>query len=681
MTYAETKLLSSSEKNYLVVLEPATIVEDWTLESGTVYYNDFSISNEFLEYVSQVRADGEKLTSVTSTPGTNQYWWDWDNGRLYVNIGAAPSTKMIVVFFEIHFATKTINTHRDPLDNSTTVTYYAPRVLSASIPSINQSDLLVFGTNQGSINLINSDAAFYVYNDVSFKNKTVKIYHLLDGIGNLKLIFKGKTERPTIDDRNFKLSYRQKDYIFNNQINSYLPTGTDVANGYFNFSDFPNVDPNFNGYCIRVVYGKVDDLAPVNIDYAEAAALTSNRDFVCRSDGGNAHALNYTILASPVSTTTRLYIGPHFVQVDDALKVTISGLPEYTWVTGVGSNYVDVSPAITAPSSGDQVDRSTIGYVKIKDQNGVIYNLAHGRDYTESTFANNTLGFVLADNFESNHSGLTLFDPKSMPIFCRVYGKKHATTNDSQYGNMMAANLVMVDLFTEYIKFTSEDYNDSTFNSLSAPAISLSIPEKNGTVFPTYRDLIKDINRSVLGQIFYDDDSKISYRLLGPMGASIFTLTDKILLSFGVEFIGTDIYNQITVFYNMKERPNGATNTSSSRKNVFSDKATYLHEVENSLDIRTYLIKDSEVDTMADRYMFIYEDWKRIYKMTLKTQLHESLMGDVVEVEREKLIGSNFISGTMRNLKMRISVMKKALTNIEIKADDQKNIEDNSGSW
>lgn len=682
MTYSAKRLDQSTEKNFLVVLEPAKIITSWTLDSGSVYYHDFSISTNFLEYVSAVSSDGTKLTAMSSSPTANKYWWDWDNKRLYINISADPATKTIVVFFELFLGTKTFNYYRDPDDSNSEVVYYSPRVKSATIPKINQTDILAFGTSQGSINIINSDGAFYIYNDASFKNKNIKIYHVIDSTSNIEQIFTGKTEDLSINDSSLKIRYRSKDYIFNNQINSYLPTGSDASKGFFNNSDFANLETLYDGYAIRTVYGVVDDAIPINIDYNITPATNNNRDFVCRADASNAHQLNYTVQASPASTTTRIYIDSgHFLQVGDSIKVTISAVPEYTSVTARGANYVDVSPAITAPGSGDTVDRGTIGYVKIKDQDGNFYNLAYGRDYTEQTFSNNTLGFTLADNFEANHSPINVFDPNICRIYCRIYGKKHATTNDSQYGNMTAANLILIDLLTNYIGFTTDDYNSSVITALSTQKLGFSIPDRLQTVFPTYRDIIKNINRSIIGQIKYDDDNKLSYRLIAPMGATTYTLTDRELLSFGVDFEGDDIHSQITVFFNKKESPNGSLISSRSRKNLFSDKASYLHEVESSLDIDTYLLDSSEVDTIAQRYLYIYEDWQRLYSIKLKTQLHEAKIGDIITIDREKLVGNEYSSGTTYSKDMVITGIKKALTNNSIDANDQKNIEDNSGGW
>lgn len=680
MTYTTKKVLSSSEKNYLMVLTPAIIVSNWTLDSGTVYYNDFSVSDEFIEYVVNVTNDGIGLTSVSSAPTSGQFWWDFANRRLYINIGVTPTVETLVVFFEIHFGTKTAITHRNPLDSSTDEVYYPPRLTGSTIPAVDQIDFLAFGTSQGSANLINSDAAFYIYNDASFRNKQVKIYHYLDDISNIKLYYKGQIEDVEIDDTRLRISYRQKDFVFNNKVNSYLPTGTDTLKGFLRDADFANLDPSFQDYAVRVVYGRVDDMAPINIDFSDNATTSNNRQWVVRSDASNPHTLNYTVLASPTSTTTRIYIGAHFLQEKDALKVTISAVPEYTWVTAVGVNYVDVSPAITAPSSGDSVDRSSIGFVTIKRPDGTLHQLALGRDYTETTFANNTLGFTLANNFETNHS-FSLFEPLGDVIFCRCYGKKHSTTNDSDTGNMTAAHLILVDLFEEYLNLDTDDFNKTEIEGLSTQALGFTIPEQNSATYPSYRDIITKINRSVLGQIYFDTDEKISYRLIGPLGTSQSTLTDKQLLSFSIELDGTDIYNKISVFYNTKETPNGSFIKSHSRNTIFSSKASYLHEVENTLDVFTFLSKSADATTVGNRYKIIHEDWKRTYSVMIKTQLNENVTGEAFTIEREKLLGFNYVKETDRTKDVALVRFKKGLTETSISFDDQKNIEDNSGSW
>lgn len=680
MSYSTEKNLAYTEKNFLCVVEPAKQVTDWTLLGGTVYFSDFSVSDEFIEYVSGITSDGSSLTITTGTPSIGQYKWDYENRKIYINVGGNPSGYFIVVFFELYFSTKTINTNRDPLDINSTVVYFSPRIIDPTIPEIDQNDLLLFGSNSGSLKLINTDSAFYIYDDVSFNNKNIKIFHVLNDITNIKLIYTGKISAYSINDSLVSLSYRQVDFIFNNQINSYLPVANIPSKGFFNKTDFPNLDPNFDGYAIKIIYGQCDDIQPINIDYSETATTTTNRNWVVRSDSANKHQLNSSVLAFPVSTTTRIYIGPHFFRIEDAVKIIISGTPRYSFVSAVGSNYIDISPSLPlAPLSGDSAQRSSIGYVKIKLSTGSILNLCYGRDFTESNFANGSLGITLTNNFEANHS-ITLFDPKGDSIFVRCYGKKHTSDNDSVTGNLTKASLVLVDIFENYLKLTTE-MNKTQIESVAARSISIAIPDQNSTIFPTYREIIADINKSVLGQIFYDQNQKLVYRLIGPMGSSTLTIDDRMLINFGVLFDGADISNQLTVFYYKKENANGSKQISHKRINKFSSIASYLHEVEGSLDLFTYLLHDNEANEIAEHYKIIYEDWQRVYSIELKTQLAESLIGDVVELERDRMIGYNFKSGTLRQKKMIISKLKKGLTSISADCNDQKNIETNLGSW
>jgi len=675
MTYSVAKNNAFSEKNFLAIIEPAIIIADWIHVSGDIYYCDFTISDEFIEYVSNVTSDGSYLVLHTNSSVTSgKYFWDYYNRKLYINIGENPANKMMVVFFQIYFGTKTMNHYRNPDDINSEVVYFAPRISSATIPQIDQTDMMVFGSSSGTIYLINSDGKFYIYDNASFKNKNIIIYHVLDDLNNNKMIFKGKISDLSIDDRTLNLSYRQVDYVFNNQFNSYYASGSDPAKGFFNKTDFPNIDLTLDGYAIRTVYGCLDDVMPVNIDYAEQAAIDVNRNFVIRSDGINDHKLNYSVIAIPTSTTSRIYIGTHCLRVDDAVKIILNSIPEYSWVSAVGSNYIDVSPALSnIPSSltSDNVLRSSIGYIKIKENNGTIYNLAFDRDFTEAIFANNTLGFILTDNFEANHPGMPIFDPKGMIIFCRIYGKKALAGNDLKFGNMTAGELILEDILTNYAGILPADININS-NLFS---LGLSIPDKLQTTFPTYREIIRSINTSCLGQLFFDADNKITYRLIEPMGTSSIILDDKILYSIGINFNGDDICNQVTIFWNYKENVNGSNISSHQRENMFSDKATYLHEVSKSFDIYTNLIKQSEALTIVNRYKIILEDWARIFSISAGVSLIENLVGDTIEVDRTKMLGNNTIR------KMVITKIKKNLNNVELDCNDQKNIEENSGSW
>jgi hypothetical protein len=674
MTYATQKELIASRKDLLAVIECAERVTDWVNVSGNTYYYDFQISNEHIEYVSGIKRKGVALTLASSSSvSSGEYYWDYSAKRLYINTTISSSI-YIIVFFEMYFATKSYNGYRNPMSTSSQEMYYSPRIIprGVSIPEMNREDLQLFGTSSGSISLNNADGSFYIYS--GFHNKNIKLYHVIND-DYIKYIYKGKIESFSIDDSSLKLQFRSFDHVFNNTIRTSLLHDIEI-----------NTDPAFVGYTRRIVYGVIDDSVPINIDYDEEATTTNNRRWFCKDEYNTQHQLSLTTQTG--STTSNLVVGAnHYLKVGDS--VYNSTITESSFVTAVNSDNVDISPAFTTIAVGQTIERSTIGYVKILDGNGVFYNLDYGIDYTEiAPMAGfgllDFVGFELADDFESNHAGLTTFNPATMQIFCRIYGKKHATTNDSEIGNLTDSSLILIDLMSTYAGLTTDDYDESTITALSdSRPLGFAIPEDLSTEYPTYRDIIKKINQSTLGQLYIDDNNKISYRYLSPLSASSYTLNSTKILkdSLSFDYNNDEIYSAYKICFYRKENSNGSGRSSQSYSGENSNKALYLHEIKRTLEVPTYLIYRADASVMADRYKILYEDWQINVNLDVKSQLMENSIGDTITIEREKLIGYNYVKRTLRSITCAITSMKKALGGVSITANTQKNIEDNSGDW
>lgn len=689
MTYNTEILKTFSEKEFLAVIKPAIRIETWTLQSGTVYYADFQVSDELTEYVYAIEWNGVSLDSVSNSPASGEFYFDYTNRRIYINNGSDPNAEFITVFFEFFVATKTINTYRKPMDSSTTVVYYAPKIRSATIPQINNEDLLLFGSYSGNISLINTDGSFYVYESASFRRKDIEIYHIVNGIDNIKLVYSGSIENITKNDSDFTLNYRQIDFIFNKNFSSSDTATNDISKGFFSVDEFPLLDQRFDGYAIRAIYGVVDDILPVNVDYNATIGPTVNRDWIVRNLASQSPSINLTVQAG--TTTTRVYCGVnHGLFAEESVVVKVLGVDNYCYITAKGSNYVDVSPALSGvPTTGvDTIRRGTIGNIFIKDENGTIFRLFAVRDYNEQTFTGvsgdmNCYGFVLTDNFESFLSGFTgYFNPESHKIFCRCYGiRGNVADIDPEYRVITNANMIIESILTYYLKLDSTKVNSTAIKALSLPSVGFSIPEQLSTTTPTYREILNKIMVSSLSQLYFDSDFKLNLREIAPLGSATYTVTDSDLLSFAIDYTGDDIYELIRLFYAYKEAPSGSDRSSHRRVISQSNLAKYLHKEENQTEIYTDLLRESEAQQIADHYAIILGDWARSYSFKTKTQLINALIGDVIEISRTRLDGYNLNKKTLRQKLLKITGIKKDINSIEFSADPQKNIQDNIGGW
>ena len=64
-----------------------------------------------------------------------------------------------------------------------------------------------------------------------------------------------------------------------------------------------------------------------------------------------------------------------------------------------------------------------------------------------------------------------------------------------------------------------------------------------------------------------------------------------------------------------------------------------------------------------------------------KNRFFDSQINDVIRISRDRQPGFSFSDGTDQNRDGVIVSAFKGLNEIEIELDDQKGIEDNSGSW
>jgi hypothetical protein len=703
MTFNIEALKASSKKDFLVIVHPCTRITDFTLYSGNTYYNVFSISDKLSEYPFKVEIDGVLLTMDVVIPTTSgRFFYDYSTKKLYINNGGSLSTSFVAVTFSIHIATSDFYYYIDPIGQLITLDkiFYDPRIKNASIPEITKEDLLLYGSNSGGLECINLDGAFYPYERTSFYNKEIFIYQAINGVDNIKLIYKGIIESSDINDDYFSLTFRQVDFLFNNKFLSNSPNTLEQT--YLSKDEWPDLDPAFDLYPLRQVYGFVYDLIPINIDFSEEPTQTNNRSYLIRSSGSFRPILEYYSDAG--STTTQFnYAGAIGFLPDDTVNIYLSGVPYAVKVETVVQNshftYKMINtdgtytPLPSAPTITDRAIRRGIGYIKIITKGRKI-RLRRNIDYTEQVFTGlsgnqNALGFTLTDDFENNYpieqfqvddGGIDyLFDPSEHLLSVMVYGvSSTAQANDSTYEILTRADQVFCHILGEKLGISIDD---TSILALSLPMIGLSIPMKHDAEMPSYRDVLSNLQTSTCTYISYNDDQEMTVKKIGLLGAAIKTISDTDLLSFDLSYDSDDFYGEILLKYQYRQITNrmqneGWRNNRSLGVILTLDESLYLHKNQNIIEVETCLVFDSDISAIGSILTLVLSDLKRTYSFRTKTQLHDIKIGDVVELSREKLDGFRYTEGTLRIKKMKITSIKKELSYITFTADPQILIED-----
>ena len=711
MAYADNLDEEGINSQYLVILKPRRVVvsASWTLVSGTEYTNS---SFTFGEIVNLTK-DGDILTEASSASdvGTGGDWfYDVDTEILYFDDGTNPSSFTIVATYEIYMGTIDAAWYRDPLDSTTRTVYFEPLITQS--PAINQSstdDLFGFlPTVSSSISVSNTTQFLQVHvYESSFQSADISVYHYLGDltVANTKLILTGFCSNISYKESNTKIEIFDNRALFDEEFRH--PSGLN----FYASGTLSGLDPDFEGRPIRKVFGYIDKLIPVNIDFeADNPSTTNNRTWIVMNPHDNLVSLSPSVPSSPSSTTTRTYISSaDGYRVGDTARID-SATDKYIEITAVnktGDNYIEHAATAAAASSGDTVDRGFIGNVIIYREGFVPLKLKYIQDYTIYTDATNKLaGFTLVDNFESNYSASgELFNnsgsnaqtllPSDL-VFCRVYGPTNQETlsasafgsDSSETANLAQAIVIIYSILKNNLGLSESELDTSTFTSLQSSItdeIGFSIPTKSGSNFPKYRQILGDIIQTLLLKFLVDDNGKYSLSQTGPLGSVGKTIEDDEILknSFEYNFDYKDIVSNVIVEYQGSEVSNKNQSGDLYYKTVTStsDLANYLHKVTKQKTFKSLHFTESEAQTLADRLKYALGDRRGKFKFKTKNRFFDSEINDIIRVTRTRLPGFVYSSNTDRSRDGAVVSSNKKLVDIDIECDDQKGIEDNSGSW
>ncbi len=708
MAYADLLDNEGIVSQYLVVLKPRAVVPSgsWTLVSGTEYTQTFSLGE-----IVTLTADATTETKATSSALSDGNWYhDTADNTLYFDNGVDPSTLTVVATYEIYLGTFDAHFYRDPLDNTTREVYYEPLITAS--PRITQTasdDLFGFlPTVSTSISISNMTQfmQLHVYAS-SFHNAAIDIYHYLDEltVANTKLIASGFCGNVRYLEKTCTIEVYDNRAIFDEEFRH----GSGME--FYASGTLSGLDPDMDGRPVRKVYGVVDKFIPVNIDFnATAASTTNNRDWICINPHDNLGSITATVSSSPASTTTRTYVDDvDGIRVGDTVWID-KATDEYVEVTVVnktGDHYIEHAALVSGAAAGsDTVKRNFIGSVTVVREGFAPIKLKYKDDYDEYTDGTNKLaGFTLNDNFESSYnaagepfnssSGSSNLETTDL-VYCRVYGNTNQETlggpafgSDSENtGNLARAIVVIYSLLKNNVGLAEAEIDTATFTSLESTIedeVGFAAPERNGEDFPKYRDILTALFQTLLLKFYINDSGLYSIVQTGPLLAVDKTIKDdEILLdTFEYNFDYKDIVSDVIVEYEPAEvnSRNQAGLMSYSKIRSSSNLADWFHKVNKQKTFKSLHFITSEAQTLADRLSYALSERRGRLFFKTKNRFFDSEINEVIRVTRTRSPGFTYDADTERNRDGVIISADKGLKEIEIEIDDQKGIEDNSGSW
>ena len=663
----------ASTKILLARIEPARYVNSGlTLTSGTTYTMTFPYD------ISQVQETSVPLTKVTGIPTVGQYSYNETTKLLTVTLNAVISdTNPITVYYYIFYTTDRVRTiGRDPEIPGADLRDWEPRLKGS--PSFEQDirNILdgIMSISSSALSLINNESEFeqYCSDNDSFYNKAVEIWHVLDGIDNIKKLFKGFITSLSVNRSSVRLSVKDNLSLLTNP----ALMGDTVT--YYTSSHFTKVEPSKEGLPIPYFFGtasrhqlasesitglpnaqKLNHVAqPIAVctNYSTDIATTNNREYhLGRVGSGGIQSFGFT--PSNVDQTS-----PDFTRLDgtaseishiligDNFQVSGSGLYECrVFYIDRSLNYIYITKHAGIILTDIINDNSAPG-ITIKQDN-VVYYPMYGRDYTSSLVplvgGNSIIKVTFFDNFEPG-IGMTALDPQVSEVRYRI---KPESANQL-HGTIVNEMLIKAGISVNASTITAA-------NLAFAVNGNFSIPYFDQNDFSNYTKYLEELLQSVIGYIHLDNDFTISYDLFtAPSSSTETTDIDIIQETYGFSFDYNDIVTNIICF---NPHHNSSEVNAKTSVTVNSEKAKVLHGVNVTTRFRHVL---EDYTTKASELLNVRSERFARYEYVSKQQNYISEIGDDV------LLKKNGIPGQDPSRAVKILGLNKSVNQTTVTATD-----------
>jgi len=324
MNFSEASLKTRSEKVVLCTIKALELVKLFDLDSGSQY------KRAVTRFVSNVYQNGTALSAGTLPLSAGQYYYDNENGFLYVRCtdSSNPNTKKIGIEYKFFFSS---TGHNLPNDLSSGFDVHWEGRLSATgsvKQSLDDENIGVVVESKSSITLINSDGYFdEIYDTLIWDNKDCAFYSWIVGtpITEAQKLFDG-----VVIDKNYSteaVSFQLSDFTFR------LRDFVDLE--LFSSSD-GDLDDSDLDKPKRRIFGRIDKAATIGIDktidgysIAETATGSIGDNFVTFSASvlgkifqGDKFVIN--VLGDDIEFSVSGFTSSTVLQISDTIETAFS---------------------------------------------------------------------------------------------------------------------------------------------------------------------------------------------------------------------------------------------------------------------------------------------------------------------------------------------------------------------
>jgi hypothetical protein len=673
-------------------MSPKRKVTAWTHVSGNVYSAPFTLG-----YVSGVYKQATALTAGSSTsPSSNQFYYDQSAQQIFVNLGGTdPTTTFMVAKYEIYSSYRAMNWYRDPLDSSSASAYFESSLQSKPVLPASMSQVLFGHMPAQTVNVTftNNDHSFDPHlHESSFKGADISLYHYLGWplrTENIKRVFRGAVSEIRLMDSRVEFSLIDS-ISFLTQTFDGINFGTT-----FNGTDVIESGRAYKPY--NHIYGIVEGVRAAARFNSTDVDTNTTSGFVSHAGLNSQLKTQYTFtVASGANSTSRTYLtSTTGIYIGDRFQFNRGGTKYYTEVKGVTATYIDHDAIGGAMVAADTILTYCIRKAALIDQ-GVRTELYPVRDYVvgaDVTVRKNRAGDIFSAYDLAIQPPFVI--STSAEVYCRIVGDPSVATvsgvafaNGTQSGVNSTAAGIIYDLLRTKLLIPESDINTASFTSAAnavPDTFGIVTPTEGGADFETYSDMITRICASAMLRLCLDADAKWTLSVIAPMptdATTAFIDDDIVGGAPEFEFSYDDVLSDVIVNYANGEMPNpGQIEKGFKTVKASSDTAKYLHGITAQKSFESLHIVESEAQTYANRLALIFGDRRGTVKINVAREFITSLIGDCSSVTRTKMPGLTYDGETELTRKFVVIENDRSSDVVTLVMDDQKGIEDNSGSW
>lgn len=165
--------------------------------------------------------------------------------------------------------------------------------------------------------------------------------------------------------------------------------------------------------------------------------------------------------------------------------------------------------------------------------------------------------------------------------------------------------------------------------------LSLFYPMDGGNV-PDTRSMITDINKSCFGSLYVNNSFELAYSIINSdKPEDIEVLKDDDILSFSVS-TKNSIINRVELLYRQStDTISGSTSNKSI--SIESDFVNQSSGIKNLLSVTAYLYRDSDAQTIAERWLFFRGLTQSVVKVNSKLNLSSKTLNDKMFLNLSRL--------------------------------------------